>query len=311
MCIIFALPLTLSFADVLGPIRELAIIVAREGKSNPLQMVEIDHRGIDLETYVARCNSNTVEPLMLTGNFEDSLLAIGRPNSPLRSQFRQLAYGTDPRISILAWINRKHVFESGIRPGALRALDRFFWCLVDQERVIAMPKRFTSEDLGAIAKVYGRAQEHALTCDEMTFSPAASSFWQEHYRGLLPDPEGAALEVSGDAQVIRVAMVYALLAASSVIEVEHLQAAFAVWEYCREGALWLLGTQAEQVLAHQLHDLLQREGPLTQTELHAAVNRHKPAKRLNAALAILSTAGSITSEITTTGGRRRTTWRLA
>jgi hypothetical protein len=313
LCAIFALPSALSFADVVGPTRDLEVVVAREGKSNPLQMVEIDARRIDRETFLTRCNSSTVEALMLTGNFEDSLQAMGRPNSLLKSQCQHMAHGAgaDPKIAILAWIDRRYVLESPIKPGPQRALDRFLWCPVDQERVIAMPKALSSEDFGPIAKAYARAREHALKCDEMTFSPAASDVWRDRYRDLLADPVEGALQTSGDAHVIRLAMVYALLAASPTIEAEHLLAAFAVWEYCREGAAWLLGTQAEQALAHQVYDLLEREGPLTQTEVHAAFNRHKPAVRLNAALASLVTAGKIESETVTTAGRRRMTWRLA
>ena len=61
-----------------------------------------------------------------------------------------------------------------------------------------------------------------------------------------------ALTARAEAHSIRLALIYALLDGASSIEVEHLKAALALWDYAARGAEWALGDATGVPLAEQL-----------------------------------------------------------
>ena len=74
-------------------------------------------------------------------------------------------------------------------------------------------------------------------------SPDAAAAWERVYDRLGEGVTGIVAEVTARAapQIIRIALIYAVLDNSSVIELPHLKAAVAVWEYCEESAQQLFG----------------------------------------------------------------------
>ena len=80
----------------------------------------------------------------------------------------------------------------------------------------------------------------------MTFDPRAASAWEAAYYGQLGvEPPGilGAIVARAEPQALRLAITYALLDASPVIELAHLQAALAVWKYASESAAWVFADQ--------------------------------------------------------------------
>ena len=65
--------------------------------------------------------------------------------------------------------------------------------------------------------------------------------------GLL----GAAIS-RAEAQVLRLALVYALLAGDHEIEAEHLNAALAIWRYCEQSAVRLFGSSLGDPVADEI-----------------------------------------------------------
>ena len=65
-----------------------------------------------------------------------------------------------------------------------------------------------------------------------------------------------ALTARAEAHTMRLALIYALLDGASSIEVEHLQAALALWDYAARSAEWALGDTTGVPLAEQLHRTL-------------------------------------------------------
>jgi DNA replicative helicase MCM subunit Mcm2 (Cdc46/Mcm family) len=60
------------------------------------------------------------------------------------------------------------------------------------------------------------------------------------YRGFLsmrPD-ENQQIIRRGDAQTLRLSLIFAVLNRSPVIRAEHVRAAIAVWDYCMKSARW-------------------------------------------------------------------------
>ncbi len=64
-----------------------------------------------------------------------------------------------------------------------------------------------------------------------------------------------ALTARAEAHSMRLALIYALLDGASSIQVEHLKAALALWDYAARSAVWALGDATGDPLAEQIHRL--------------------------------------------------------
>jgi hypothetical protein len=138
----------------------------------------------------------------------------------------------------------------------------------------------------------------------MTRSAAAKKLWHEVYPDLTAERSGLYGAVTGraEAQVLRLSMPYALLAASGTIEEDHLRAALAFWSYADASAKLIFGAEPEDPLIGVVLAKL-REAPagMTRTDLHNAFCRNLPAAKLLEALAKLRDRGDSYSEPVKTG----------
>ena len=137
--------------------------------------------------------------------------------------------------------------------------------------------------------------------------------WDDLYPELTGEREGAWGYATGraEAQVPRLALIYALLDQRLTIEPEHLDAAHAVWRYCDASARYLFAESAADPIGNKILDALRAAGgAMSQTALHATFGRNLPAERLSAALTVLQEHGRITSETRKTSGRPSVVWKL-
>ena len=119
-----------------------------------------------------------------------------------------------------------------------------------------------------------RAIGSARTKGEIKLSEEARRYWHETYPDLTKDLPGRWGEVTsrGEAQVIRLALIYCLLDGKECIEVSHLRAAEALWNYCSESARWAFIEFQFSRNAQRLLAALEN-GPLTLTQMSTAVFR--------------------------------------
>ena len=96
---------------------------------------------------------------------------------------------------------------------------------------------------------------------------------------------------------MRLALVYALLDGSSVIEAQHLNAGLAIWSYCEASARLIFGDAVGDVSADQMLKAL-RASPdgLTRTELSSCLGRNKSATEITRALTLLTQHGLVRTE---------------
>ena len=90
------------------------------------------------------------------------------------------------------------------------------------------------------------------------------------------------------------------------IDLPHIEAAWAVWRYCRSSVAAIFGDRTGDPVADRLLDAARRAGPsgLTTDEQHGALGRHVPAPRLRVARDLLVSLGSALVRQVDTGGRR-------
>jgi hypothetical protein len=110
------------------------------------------------------------------------------------------------------------------------------------------------------------------------------------------------------AQVLRLSALYALTDTASSIEVCHLEAAWAVWQYCRQSVQTIFGDASGNPTADKLHRALLDAGEegLDGRQMDRAFGGHVSAGELKAALESLKRRELVLTYSEETGGRPRT-----
>lgn len=107
-----------------------------------------------------------------------------------------------------------------------------------------------------------------------------------------------------EAQVMRLACLYALQDMSSVVRPEHLTAALALWEYCEASARYILGQRLGDPLADELLSALRKHANgMTRTEIRDWCVRNRKSYEIDRALAVLQKRNLARMEESHTFGR--------
>lgn len=170
--------------------------------------------------------------------------------------------------------------------------NRFIWLAVRRTRLVPFPSSPVEHvDPGLFAGV-GAAIADAQAPGEVPWSPEARDAWEDLYLELtLRRPWGlsGAMTARREAQVVRLALVYALLDRSPVIDVPHLRAARALWDYAERSVACVFGTSTGDRHADALRAQL-ADGPLKWEDAKRALGVRSAAE-LEAAVAILESLG--------------------
>jgi hypothetical protein len=96
-------------------------------------------------------------------------------------------------------------------------------------------------DFNPITKQLGEVVQFASSIGEMHWEDEARETWPKIYQALLDGATGLFGVVTSlaEAQVMRLACLYALLDRSLVVGVPHLEAALEVWRYCNDSARFI------------------------------------------------------------------------
>jgi hypothetical protein len=114
----------------------------------------------------------------------------------------------------------------------------------------------------------------------------------------------------GEAQSVRLALIYALLDGTVNIDLPHISAALAVWEYAEASAAHIFGASLGDSVADEILRAFQHAGSegMSRTAIRDLFGRNQSGDRIGAALALLATRGRVRSEIRQSGGRPIETW---
>jgi len=132
--------------------------------------------------------------------------------------------------------------------------------------------------------------------------------WASVYGSLSAAQPGllGAVTSRAESQVIRLALIYALLDGAGEIDKPHLTAGLALWEYCEASAAFIFGSslgEIERALQHA-----GSEG-MTRTAIRDLFGRNRSGDRIGAALYLLRTKGRARMESATgNGGRPAEIW---
>jgi hypothetical protein len=110
------------------------------------------------------------------------------------------------------------------------------------------------------------------------------------YGQLSTDRPGlsGALSPRAEAQVVRLACIYALLDMSATIRVEHLRAGLALWDYCERSVRYIFGDSLGDPIADEiLQELRASPKGLTRDEIRQLVGKNTASERIGRALGVL------------------------
>jgi hypothetical protein len=129
----------------------------------------------------------------------------------------------------------------------------------------------------------------------MRFSTAGGTLWDASYPSLVAEKHGLwdATTSRGEAQTLRLAMLYALLDGTETIDVPHVRAALAVWRYCDDSARIIFHGGGDETLEVRIKKAIAQRPGLTRTELRNLVDHKLKASDLTRSLDWLVDRGEI------------------
>jgi len=261
--------------------------------------------------------------LVVEGEFATALRVLGREGNTLSAVVRNAwdtgelrtltknspAKATGAHISIIGHVTRDELLRYLDTTEAANGFaNRFLWVCVRRSKVLPDGGRLHEVDMAPFIRRLRAAVEFARSVGELRRDEEARAIWHEVYPELSEGKPGllGAVIARAEAQVMRLACLYAVLDMSTVVRREHLLAALAVWDYCEASARFIFGDALGDPVADEILRALRAAGNagMTRTEISEHFGRNVPAKRLGRALTALAEAGLVRQrEERDTGGR--------
>lgn len=300
------------------------LVVRRKHKKGDEQMP-------DAEGYIEETTDEGADDkrlLVIEGEFAQALKVMRREGNTLSVTIRNLwDHGrqgaltknsptrcSDALVSIAGHITvdelRREIAETDVANGFA---NRILFCCARRSKILPDGADLDEAKLTVVIEVlrsalaFTRHIEGPLYRDEQ-----ARELWHERYEKLSEGRLGmlGAVTSRAEAQVMRLAVIYAVLDESMQIRLEHLQAALAVWEYCERSAAFIFGNAIGDPTADEILNALRTKGDagMARNEIRDLFSRHKTAAAIGTALNVLLEHGLVRFEQVATGGRPSERW---
>jgi hypothetical protein len=194
--------------------------------------------------------------------------------------------------------------------------NRFLWCVASRSRLLPHGGDLADSIMSPLIRRLERVTKWAERLNErrITWDSTAAERWERVYANLAEAAPGIVGVVTSraEAQVVRLALIYALLDKSKEIRAEHLKAALAVWDYCEASARNIFGDALGDPTADEILTTLRRspEG-MSRTDISNHFKRHRSQAEIDNALALLESRGLARKQVIETRGRPVERWSEA
>ena len=254
---------------------------------------------------VLRREGNTLSPVLRqVWDGKECLQALVKTNK---------AKATGAHIGMIGHVTKAELIENFTAVEILNGLgNRFLWACVRRSKILPHGGKISAQQAEQIISQVAQAVQFARLAPEVGRSSEYTQLWEKIYPMLTMEKVGnwGAATGRAEAQVTRLAMIFALLDCTDTISAEHLKAAVAVWEYCDASAMFIFGGQLDDPIARRVLNTLQG-GEKTQAKLYKIYNGRISAEVLRRTLEKLSAAGLITCRRDETGGRPQHIWQIS
>jgi hypothetical protein len=282
-------------------------------KEGDFEMVEVDP-GVEDKRLLA------LEP-----ELDRVLKVMGRDGATLAAVIREAWDSTDLHIMTKQAITASgaHIAITGhITADELRRdldetskangfANRFIWILVRRSKELPIPEPFVGAAVDKLAYDLSLVIGWARAVGHVKFDAGAAELWTQGYHDLsAPRGNGLVGYVlnRSEPQVLRLALVYALLDRSTVIKLNHLVAALDLWDYSERSAAMIFGNSTGDPMADTINREARKVGELTRTEIINLFGRNASSSRIDKATAALEKSEYGYWQERRTGGRPAQVW---
>ena len=241
---------------------------------------------------------------VLRDAWDGSDLSVMTRRSPL--------HASDPHISIIAHVTKDDLLaEMDMTSTANGFGNRFLFCCIRRSKLLPLGGRDDRRIAELAPRLVSAIQAGSMP-RRVCFDIAAEQLWVGKYAELAAERLGmyGAITARGEAQVIRLALIYALLDNAPAIGVRHLEAGLEVWRYADESARCLFGDKLGDRIADAILAALRMAGAtgMTRTQIRELFSHATPASRIDTALGKLATHKLARTRTAQTAGRPVTVW---
>lgn len=302
---------------VIWAVRDPIVGREKQGKGADAQHVEIevdagvsDKRLLVVESEFANVlrvmgrEGNTLSRVIRDG-WDKGNLAVMTKTSP--------AVATGAHLSIIGHITGDELRRYLDRTEAANGFaNRFLYLCVRRARLLPHGGDLDESALRPLAQRLAVAIDTARQIERVRMDGATRAAWERVYPELSEGRPGLVGNITarGEAQVIRLATLFALIDGADTMNLHHLKAALALWTYAEDSASYIFGDSRGDPLADALAQALRDAGAdgMTRTGIRDHFRRHADAGRIDAALSVLSASGTVTRSKVQTGGRDAEVW---
>lgn len=229
---------------------------------------------------------------------------------------REALRATGAHISVIAHVTREELVANLTATERANGFaNRFLFCLVERSKVLpeggSVPDALLApliDELRLLAEL-ATGEPRALHR-----TPKARAVWAEVYGALSAGQPGLVGAILGraEAHVLRLSLIYAALDRAPAVDIQHLQAALALWDYAEASARTIFGGRSGLTDLDTLVAAARAGGPLSLTQISALFGRNKTAEALEALLRLGEERGLLrkapAASSSDRGGRPVTRW---
>jgi uncharacterized protein DUF3987 len=188
--------------------------------------------------------------------------------------------------------------------------NRWLWVFAKRSKRLPRGGHLDDDDLYKLAGKVSRSLRTAGGRGMLDMTEDAWQAWELLYEELSEgaDDLAGAVTARAEAHVRRLAVLYALLDEAEAVEVEHLRAAMAVWDYCAASAAHIFGGKVGDPFADKILEAIRETGGLTRTEIRSVAGGHVPAQEIDQVLRGLDARGLAHEQVLETAGRPAHRW---
>lgn len=299
---------------VIWAVRDPIIGYEKQGKG-PRVETEIDAGVADKRLLVVESEfANVLRVMGRDGNTLSRVIRDGWDKGNLAVMTKTSpAVSTGAHLSIVGHITGDELRRYLDRTEAANGFaNRFLYLCVRRARLLPHGGDLDESTLRPLAKRLAVAIGAARQIGRIRMDDATRGAWERVYPELSEGRPGLVGSITGraEAQVIRLATLYALIDGADTMSLPHLGAALALWAYAEQSAAYTFGESRGDPVADALVQALRDAGSdgLTRTALSGRLGRNVDAGRISDALAALERTGFAYRRTEQTGGRSAEVW---
>ncbi|MDQ3633231.1 MAG: DUF3987 domain-containing protein [Acidobacteriota bacterium] len=287
-----------------------SVPIKEKGKITGYQDEIVDEGAKEKRAFIIEPEfARVLRAMQRDGNTLSSIIRQAWDSDRLKIMTKNPIHASDAHISIVGHITKDELLRNLDETETANGFaNRFLWIYTRRSKYLPEGGNLCDSEINHLVEKLKLAVVYAKITKELKRDDQARKKWIEIYPKLSDGHTGllGAVTSRGEAQVMRLACLYALLDKSEEIKLPHLEAALALWQYSEDSAKYIFGNQTGNKIADEIYNaLLASEVGLTRTDLSNLFKRNKNSNQIDRALKVLIDLGRITVEKEQTEGRPR------